>query len=65
MSILLMGLGVKELSIAAPSIPPVKQAIRSVTLAEAEKIAHEAISLISAQQVMSLLCFERKRLSLP
>jgi phosphoenolpyruvate-protein kinase (PTS system EI component) len=59
-----MGLGVKELSIAAPSIPPVKQAIRSVALADAEKIAQEAISLISAQQVMSLLDFEQKRLNL-
>jgi phosphotransferase system enzyme I (PtsP) len=65
MSILLLGLGIKELSIAAPAIPPVKQAIRSVAFAEAEKMAQEALALISAQQVMSLLNSERKRLSLP
>jgi phosphoenolpyruvate-protein kinase (PTS system EI component) len=42
-AVLLVGLGVRELSMAPPLIPAVKQALRSVTLADATEAAKCAL----------------------
>jgi phosphocarrier protein FPr len=42
-AILLVGLGVRELSMAPPLIPEVKQALRAVTLADAAEAAVRAV----------------------
>jgi phosphotransferase system enzyme I (PtsP) len=63
-AILLVGMGICELSLSAPAIPKVKQAIRSVSFTEAKAIAAEALSLISPLQTRSLLEGERHRLRL-
>jgi phosphoenolpyruvate-protein kinase (PTS system EI component) len=43
-AILLVGLGVRELSMAPPMIPEVKQALRAVTLADAAEAASLAVA---------------------
>jgi phosphocarrier protein FPr len=43
-AVLLVGLGVRELSMAPPLIAEVKQALRSVTLAEAVTAADQAVN---------------------
>ena len=47
----LVGLGLDELSMSAPSIPAVKAAVRRFSLAEARRIAAEALALDSAEAV--------------
>jgi phosphoenolpyruvate-protein phosphotransferase/dihydroxyacetone kinase phosphotransfer subunit len=51
----LVGLGVRELSMSPPSIPSVKQAVRDVDLAGARALADKALSLESAAAVRTLL----------
>ncbi|MGZ8613483.1 MAG: phosphoenolpyruvate--protein phosphotransferase [Actinomycetota bacterium] len=52
---LLLGLGVRELSMAAPAIATVKDAVRSTTLADARAIAARALACTSAAEVRDLL----------
>jgi phosphoenolpyruvate-protein kinase (PTS system EI component) len=52
---LLVGLGLDELSMSAPSIPAVKAAIRSLTLTKARQLAQEALTCPSAAAVDQLL----------
>jgi phosphoenolpyruvate-protein kinase (PTS system EI component) len=52
---LLIGLGVRELSMSAPSIPYVKAAVRATDVPRAEATAREALSLSSAGEVRDLL----------
>lgn len=52
---LLVGLGLDELSMNAPAIPAVKQAIRGLTLAAAQKLADEVLQLDSATAVADYL----------
>jgi multiphosphoryl transfer protein len=52
---LLVGLGVRELSMSAPAIPHVKQAVRNTELAAARDLAEEALTLSSAEEVRELL----------
>lgn len=51
----LVGLGVDELSMSAPGIPAVKQAVRNLTLAQARQIAEKALSCESATAVQAYL----------
>jgi len=48
---ILVGLGLDELSVAAFSIPKVKKIVRSVSCAEAQKIAGKALGLNTANEV--------------
>ncbi|MCA9979593.1 MAG: phosphoenolpyruvate--protein phosphotransferase, partial [Anaerolineales bacterium] len=48
---LLVGLGVRELSMAAPAIPAVKAALSQMTVAEAEALARAVLQLGSATAV--------------
>jgi multiphosphoryl transfer protein len=52
---LLVGLGVTELSMSAPSIPAVKKALSAVPMAEAEELARQALALASAGAVERFL----------
>lgn len=52
---LLVGLGLDELSMSAPAIPGVKEAIRSMSCEEAEEIAIAALALDSATAVNAYL----------
>lgn len=51
----LVGLGLDELSMSAPSIPAVKAGIRRLTLPEAQQIAAEVLALRSAEEVAQYL----------
>jgi phosphocarrier protein FPr len=52
---LLVGLGLDELSMSAPSIPAVKAAVRRFSLADAQRIAGAALALDSAEAVAHFL----------
>ncbi len=52
---LLVGLGIDEFSVSAPLVPRIKEAIRAVDAAEAEKLAGRALELDSAAAVRRLL----------
>jgi multiphosphoryl transfer protein len=52
---LLLGLGVRELSVNTASVAIVKQAVREVDLAEAALLARQAIILPSAEAVRELV----------
>ena len=49
---LLLGLGVKELSAATPSIPNIKYLIRNLDLSEARELAAEALKLESPEEIL-------------
>ncbi|WP_279580997.1 putative PEP-binding protein [Fodinicola feengrottensis] len=51
---LLVGLGVRELSVAAAAIPLVKQAVRRVDMAAATALAQRALQQSSARAVRGL-----------
>ncbi|HEX2203656.1 MAG TPA: phosphoenolpyruvate--protein phosphotransferase, partial [Longimicrobium sp.] len=50
----LTGLGVRELSMSLPSIPPVKALLRGVTLAQARAFAKRALACATAGEVRAL-----------
>jgi phosphotransferase system enzyme I (PtsI) len=52
---LLVGLGLRDLSMEAAAIPEIKEAIRRLTVAEAEAIAEEALGCDSAEAVEDVL----------
>lgn len=52
---LLLGLGVRELSVSAAAVAAVKQAVRATDLGTARKLAAQAISLPSAEAVRELV----------
>ena len=51
MALLLLGLGLDELSTSPVNVPRVKQVIRSVTVAQAQAIATQALTLMTAKEV--------------
>ena len=51
---ILIGLGVRELSMASASIPKAKQIIRALKLSEAKALARRALTLESAEAVRQL-----------
>lgn len=52
---LLVGLGLDELSMAAPAIPAVKTAVRGITVAQAEELAGRVLKLESGTAVSGFL----------
>jgi phosphoenolpyruvate-protein kinase (PTS system EI component) len=54
-AVLLAGLGVDELSMAAPLVPEVKELLRAITIAEARDAAHRALDLDDADAVRDLV----------
>jgi phosphocarrier protein FPr len=51
----LIGLGLDELSMSAPSIPAIKDAVRSLSTAEARRLALDVLALESAEAVVAHL----------
>ncbi|GIW79607.1 MAG: hypothetical protein KatS3mg105_1414 [Gemmatales bacterium] len=60
-TLLLLGLGLRQLSVTPYSIPEIKKIIRSITLAEAEETAREALRLESARDVNNYLLQQSRR----
>jgi phosphoenolpyruvate-protein kinase (PTS system EI component) len=54
-AVLLAGLGVDELSMAAPRIPAVKEALRAVTTSDAQAVAAKALEVDDADAVRRLV----------
>ena len=54
-TVVLLGLGIDELSINAGNIPIIKQIIRSISLKEAQEAAHEILNLNTAKEVREYL----------
>ena len=52
---LLLGLGVRTLSLASPMIPEVKKVIRSVTIEECNKLARVVLTMDSVRQIKNYL----------
>ena len=52
---LLVGLGVDELSVAAPAVPAVKAAVREWTATACQELAEKALGMESAAQVRALV----------
>lgn len=52
---LLLGMGLEEFSVSAPLIPELKRAISRWSVAEAEEVAKEALTMESSQSVRQLL----------
>jgi phosphotransferase system enzyme I (PtsI) len=52
---LLLGLGVRTLSIASPMIPEIKQVIRSVTIEDCNQLARKVLAMNSERQISSYL----------
>ena len=60
-TILLVGLGFESLSMAPSVIPDVKKLIRSITHADARRIADKALTMRSAHEIESYLTAETRR----
>ena len=56
---LLVGLGLDELSMSAPAIPPAKQIIRGLDSADARRRAQAALELETAEAVRRMMNAER------
>jgi len=52
---LMLGLGVRKISLAPPMIPEIKQIIRSVTIEECNNVARKILSMNSERQISSYL----------
>ena len=63
-AVLLMGIGITEFSVSAPSIPVIKQAIRKVTVATAREIAAKALSMDTGSEIRGYLDTMGKELGL-
>jgi phosphoenolpyruvate-protein phosphotransferase (PTS system enzyme I) len=61
-TLLLLGLGLRQLSAAPHHLPAVKRVIRSVTLAEAVEVAQEAMRLETARDVNNYLREQTRRI---
>jgi phosphoenolpyruvate-protein phosphotransferase (PTS system enzyme I) len=60
-AILLVGMGLRTLSITPHSIPEVKKVIRSIDLTEAQKVARRVMSFEHSQQILSYLRDETRK----
>jgi phosphotransferase system enzyme I (PtsI) len=52
---LLLGMGVRTISIASPMIPEIKQIIRSVTMEDCNQVARKVLSMDSERQISAYL----------
>lgn len=59
--ILLVGMGLRTLSITPHSIPEVKKVIRSIHISEAQKVARRVMSFEHSQQILSYLRDETRK----
>jgi phosphotransferase system enzyme I (PtsI) len=61
-TLLLLGMGLRQLSLTPVNIPEIKTIIRAVTLADAVRVAEEALRLDTARDVMNYLRDQTRRL---
>jgi phosphoenolpyruvate-protein phosphotransferase (PTS system enzyme I) len=61
-TLLLLGMGLRQLSLTPQHIPEIKTVIRSVALTEAKRVADEAMTLESARDVLTYLREQNRRL---
>jgi phosphotransferase system enzyme I (PtsI) len=61
-TMLLLGMGLRQLSLSPHSIPEIKKIIRSITLDEATQIAQEALRLETARDVNNYLREQTRRI---
>lgn len=61
-TMLLVGLGLRTLSITPNNIPEIKQLIREITLKQAEKIANKALKMEQGHLILNLLHDEMRRI---
>ncbi len=52
---LLLGMGLRTISLTAPMIPEIKQIIRSVTIENCNKVARKVLGMNSERQISSYL----------
>ena len=60
-TMLLLGLGLRSLSVAPSAIPEIKKICRSVDISQCEALAQQALELETASDVNNLLKGELKR----
>ncbi len=60
-TILLLGLGIRQLSITPHNIPEIKKIVRSITIPEAEQVAREVMRLETARDVNNYLREQTRR----
>lgn len=63
-ALMLTGIGLREFSISAPSIPVVKQAIRSHSLKECQRLANEILGCCTGEEIISVLTMAREEMRL-
>lgn len=61
-ALLLAGMGIREFSLSAPSIPVVKQALRSHSLRQCQTLARRVLSLDSGAEIKAYLAKKRTEL---
>jgi phosphotransferase system enzyme I (PtsI) len=61
-TMLLLGMGLRQLSVTPHNIPEIKKAIRSVSLEEAKQVALEALRLETARDVTNYLREQTRRI---
>jgi phosphotransferase system enzyme I (PtsI) len=61
-TMLLLGLGIRQLSVTPHNIPEIKKVIRSVTLDEAAQVAREAMRMETARDVNNYLREQTRRI---
>jgi len=61
-TLLLLGMGLRQLSVTPHKIPEIKKIIRSVTLDEAKQVAHEVMCLETARDVNNYLREQTRRI---
>ncbi len=61
-TILLLGLGLRQLSMTPQSIPEIKKIIRSITIEEAKQVAQEAMRFETARDVNNYLREQTRRI---
>jgi phosphotransferase system enzyme I (PtsI) len=54
-TVMLVGMGVDELSTSAMAIPEIKKIIRSVTFEEAQKVAEQVLNLSTINDIKKFL----------
>ncbi len=61
-TMLLLGIGLRQLSVTPQNLPEIKKIIRSITLDEARRVASEALNLETARDVTNYLREQTRRI---
>ena len=63
-ALLLLGLGIDELSMASSYIPSIKRVIRAVSFENVQKLAHKALDVGTAAEIKGLIHEEMKKINI-